>query len=84
MQWVVLEKNVNMSYKENGKCTYNVIMRPFHEIIFAVEKQFYIFLCARECRSVSGRVGERVELLIQHSKRMCGLSGSTIFFYIIS
>jgi hypothetical protein len=56
------------------QCTYNVTLGRIRVTIIAVERQ-------SDCVSVA--------LVIQHTKRMshiiiCGLSGCTIFFHIIS
>ena len=61
-----------------GTCTYNVTLKRVHVTIITVEKQWLLHnLCVF------------VALGIQHAMLMrqiaiCGLYGSTIFFYIIS
>jgi hypothetical protein len=71
---------------------YNVTLRPVQGTIAAVESnKYYIFLCVcvrpRACVVVGARARtcacSRVALLIQHATHR-GLSGSTIFFDIIS
>jgi hypothetical protein len=77
---------------------YNVTLRRVQETTVVVEKQRLTYFCVCVCVCVcvficvSARelacVCARVALLIQHAVRrnfaMCGFSGSTIFFDIVS
>jgi hypothetical protein len=78
--------------KPDRQCTYYVTLRRFHESNVAVEKQYYIFVCVRACVRVGSQAlacgCARTALIIQHATRrhipICGLSGSTNIFDIIS
>jgi hypothetical protein len=77
---------------------YDVTLRRVRVTVIAVEKQKYYILprarvraCVRACvcrmdvgARARGYAFARVALFIQHAKLICGLSGSTIFFDIIS
>ena len=76
----------------------NIILKGVHETTTAAEQQevLYISLCMYVCVCGGERVGmgaracacARVALIIQHATRhhtvICGISGSNIFFDIIS
>ena len=76
--------------KQEMQSMYNVILRRVHVTTVAVEMQqvLHISVCVCARTRVSACTCVRVALLIQHANRwrivICGLSGSTKFFHIIS
>ena len=93
-------KHKHVEEKQDRQRTYNVRMRRVHETIVAVEKQCVLHISVRmgnnervhACEWVGARAracaSARVALIIQHATRrhtvICGLSGSTIFFDVVS
>jgi hypothetical protein len=85
-------------FKQQGQCAYNVTLRRIYETTVTVEKQrvLHISVCVYVCVGVGVGVGARtracscatVALLMKHATRIrrivFGLSGSAIFFDIIS
>ena len=74
--------------KQDRQCAYSITLGSVRATISAVEKEKVSHIkCV--CESARARVCMYVALGIQHAKRMrriaiCGLSGLTIFFHIIS
>ena len=73
----MLSRVTSLSNNSDRLCTYDVILRRVRVTVVAVNKQDIAY-----CDPMY------VAVIIQHAKRMrlivmCGLSGSSIFFYII-
>jgi len=68
-----------MQDEQHGQCTYSITLRDIHLVIVAVEKQLVLKILSLCSLSYPAH-----NVHAPYNIVICGLSGFTIYFYIIS